>query len=69
VSVPAPTLWFMVPAFNEAENLGGLLGDVAATVRGWPGGAPPFRAVVVDDGSADATAEVAARPYGIDVTG
>lgn len=58
----------MVPAYNEAENLGGLLTDVAATVRAWPGGAPPLRAVVVDDGSADATAQVAARPYGIDVT-
>jgi dolichol-phosphate mannosyltransferase len=68
MSAPGPTLWFMVPAFNEAENLSGLLTDVAATVRGWPGGAPSFRAVVVDDGSADATAEVAARPYGIALT-
>jgi dolichol-phosphate mannosyltransferase len=58
----------MLPAYNEAENLSGLLTDFATTLAAWGSTAPRFRVVVVDDGSKDATAEVASRPYGIDVT-
>lgn len=65
---PAPALWFFVPAYNEAENLGPLLTDLAAVHRAWGPGRPTLHVVVVDDGSRDATAEVAARPYGLDVT-
>jgi len=64
----APTLWMMLPAYNEAENLSGLLKDFASTLSAWGPGAPRFRVVVVDDGSKDDTAAVAARPYGLDVT-
>ena len=64
---PGPTLWMMLPAYNEAENLGALLRDFRTTLDAWPG-APPFRVVVVDDGSRDDTAAVAARPHGLDVT-
>jgi dolichol-phosphate mannosyltransferase len=69
VSTPTaavPTLWLLLPAYDEAENLAALLADVAETWRGWTD-APPLRVVVVDDGSRDATASVAARGYGIDV--
>lgn len=43
----------VIPAFNEAERLPQVLADVAAAV-------PGFEVVVVDDGSADDTAAVAA---------
>jgi dolichol-phosphate mannosyltransferase len=62
----APTLWLLLPAYDEAENLAALLTDVATTWHAWTG-APPLEVVVVDDGSRDATASVAARGYGIDV--
>jgi glycosyltransferase involved in cell wall biosynthesis len=44
----------LIPAFNEAERVGGVLQAIAAR-------APEFECVVVDDGSGDGTAEVAAR--------
>lgn len=43
----------IVPAFNEAENVGRVVEEVLA-------GAEPVQLLVVDDGSDDATAEVAA---------
>lgn len=49
----ARPLVFVVPAYNEAERLPGVL-------RGIAGAKPGARVVVVDDGSADGTAEVAA---------
>jgi hypothetical protein len=48
---------FVIPAHNEAENLGPVLTRLAETA---PDG---YRAVVVDDGSTDATADVA-REHG-----
>ena len=60
-------LWILLPAYEEAENLGPLLEGIARTLEGWPGGAPACRVLVVDDGSGDDTAAVARRPYGIDV--
>ncbi len=43
----------MIPAHNEAENVGPLLREIAAALR--DAGAPAYEVVVVDDGSTDAT--------------
>ena len=48
---------FVVPAFNEAENLPRLLADLEARPTLFPAGS---RLIVVDDGSADGTAEFVA---------
>jgi dolichol-phosphate mannosyltransferase len=47
---------FVVPAYNEAENLPRLLADLEARRAQFPVGT---RVIVVDDGSADGTAELA----------
>jgi dolichol-phosphate mannosyltransferase len=65
--VRAGRAWLLLPAYEEAGNLGALLDDVAATWRAWDG-APPLEVVVVDDGSTDATADVAREARGLDVT-
>jgi len=49
-------VWLVLPAFNEAENLPPLLDRVRVA---WSGRFP-FRVLVVDDGSRDDTASVAA---------
>ena len=46
---------FVVPAFNEEANLPQLIADLEARPELWDGG----RLILVDDGSDDATAEVA----------
>lgn len=46
---------FIVPAFNEEANLPRLIADLASRPELWRGG----RLIVVDDGSEDATADVA----------
>ena len=48
----------VVPAFNEAQRIGPTLERILAYFERRP---PPAEIVVVDDGSSDATAEVAAR--------
>lgn len=53
------TLWVLLPAYNEAQNLGPLLADLRATFETWPGGTPPHEVLVVDDGSEDDSAQVA----------
>ena len=45
-------VWVVIAAYNEARAIGRVLGELASL---------PYRVVVVDDGSADATAELAAR--------
>lgn len=50
---PARTL-VVIPAFNEAASVGGVIAEVAVA-------APGVTILVVDDGSADATAQVARR--------
>ena len=63
-------LWYMLPAYNEAENLAPLLADFSAMLEAWDD-APPARLVVVDDGSSDDTKETAARAAteaGLDAT-
>ncbi len=57
---------FIVPAYNEESNLPRLIADLEARPELWQGG----RLIVVDDGSSDATAEVAeahAGPLAIEV--
>jgi glycosyltransferase involved in cell wall biosynthesis len=44
--------WVVVAAYNEARAIGGVVAELASL---------PYRVVVVDDGSADETAEIAAR--------
>ena len=44
----------LIPAYNEAESLGTVLGRIPAEIRG-----QPTAVLVVDDGSRDGTAEVA----------
>lgn len=53
-----PQLSVVVPAFNEATRLGPTLERLGAFASDLPGGA---EIVVVDDGSTDGTAEIAAR--------
>lgn len=50
-------LSIIIPARNEAENIGALVdGIIAACAEG-----PPFEVIVVDDGSTDATADAVRR--------
>lgn len=64
---PARTLWYMLPAYNEAANLRPLLADFHSTISGWAE-APATRVVVVDDGSSDDTAETARTAPGVNAT-
>ncbi|MDR5684492.1 MAG: glycosyltransferase [Armatimonadota bacterium] len=49
-------VWVILPAFNEAENLPGLLSELDALATDT---LPGVRVVLVDDGSTDATGEIA----------
>ena len=51
---------FVVPAYNEAQNLPRLIADLESRPELWQGG----RLIVVDDGSDDGTAEIALRVLG-----
>ena len=55
-SAPPARVAIIIPAFNEAEGLPGVLEKVLA-IRG----SAPWEIMVVDDGSTDGTAEAAAR--------
>jgi dolichol-phosphate mannosyltransferase len=55
-AVRRPTVWLVLPAYNEAENLPRLLERVGAA---WARRLR-YRVLVVDDGSRDATAAIAA---------
>ncbi len=52
------SLTIAMPAYNEAENIEGMLAD---TVRAAQALTPDFEVVVVDDGSKDATADAVRR--------
>jgi glycosyltransferase involved in cell wall biosynthesis len=56
-----PTVTIVIPAFNEAQSLGAVLSDLRATC-----GALAPAIIVVDDGSEDETAGVAAQ-HGVTV--
>ena len=45
----------VIPAHNEAGNVGPLLREIAAALRA--AGAPAYEVVIVDDGSSDATSD------------
>lgn len=55
----APANLFVIPAFNEADNVPGLLADLEARPELFPQGS---RLILVDDGSSDDTVAVA-RAY------
>lgn len=57
-----PTIDIVVPAFNEADNIGLLLEKLHDGLAGLP---YAFEIVVVDDGSTDETASVAERCAGL----
>jgi dolichol-phosphate mannosyltransferase len=59
-------LWVLLPAYEEEQNLPGLLADLAEVLRRWPD-APPSKTVVVDDGSTDGTATAARQAAGLDL--
>jgi dolichol-phosphate mannosyltransferase len=49
-------LWIVLPAFNEAENLGKLIENIFSSLHEFSGN---YEVVVVDDGSQDSTKNVA----------
>jgi glycosyltransferase involved in cell wall biosynthesis len=57
-----PTLAVYLPAFNEAQTIGALLDAIPSAIPG----ITALKKIVVDDGSTDATAEVA-RAHGAQV--
>jgi dolichol-phosphate mannosyltransferase len=54
----APRLCVVVPAYNEEANLPGCLAALRQTLDGFP---DSYEIVIVDDGSADSSAEVGRR--------
>ncbi len=51
-AAPSPTLSVLVPAFNEADNIGPFLARLVPVVEGI---GRPFEIVLIDDGSSDQT--------------
>lgn len=49
-SASSPEISIVIPAWNEAENIGPLVEDIARAM-----GSRPFEAIIVDDGSRDGT--------------
>src|SRR5436309_12116003 len=58
---PSLPLLFVIPAYNEADNLPRLLVDLEARPALFP---PGSRVIVVDDGSADGTGDLVERYLG-----
>jgi dolichol-phosphate mannosyltransferase len=58
------TLWVLLPAYKEAQNLPPLLTDMKSALTG-VASIPRWRVVVVDDGSKDGTSEAARSVAGV----
>ncbi|HKC08556.1 MAG TPA: glycosyltransferase, partial [Methylomirabilota bacterium] len=56
MSVPAPELSVVLPAFNEAESLGQLWAELGPVLDAID---RPAEVIIVDDGSTDATPAIA----------
>jgi dolichol-phosphate mannosyltransferase len=61
------TVWVVLPAYEEEGGLPPLLEDFRETFAAWSD-APPWRVVVVDDGSRDGTAGAAESVAGVPLT-
>jgi dolichol-phosphate mannosyltransferase len=61
ISVAAPCLWIVLPAYNEEANLEPLLTCLESTLSLLRSGGYQRRYVIVDDGSTDATPEILRR--------
>ncbi|RMH17316.1 MAG: glycosyltransferase family 2 protein [Acidobacteria bacterium] len=64
MSPPVPELSVVIPAYNEEKRLGASLERICAYLDGR---GEPYEILVADDGSRDATPEVAARFAGVRV--
>ena len=53
MSLPSPAISFVIPAYNAADTLSVTVRSLQAQTR------PDWQAVIVDDGSADSTYQVA----------
>src|SRR6185369_16355696 len=53
-----PSISVIVPAYNEALNLPGVIAEIATELAAF---GRPYEIVIVDDGSTDATLEVCLR--------
>jgi dolichyl-phosphate beta-glucosyltransferase len=62
---PTPRLSVVIPAFNEADRLAPTLGRILSFLADEPGWRPA-EIIVVDDGSADRTADLATSHPGFD---
>jgi dolichol-phosphate mannosyltransferase len=52
MALPGPTIWFIVPTYNERENVGPITDAILETV-------PEAHILIVDDGSPDGTGDLA----------
>jgi dolichol-phosphate mannosyltransferase len=57
-SAAVPSVWLVLPTFNEADNLEAI---VRATLPRLEAGTPEHRVLIVDDASPDGTGEIADR--------
>jgi dolichol-phosphate mannosyltransferase len=58
MALPGPTIWFIVPTYNERENVGPIGDAILQTV-------PEAHILIVDDGSPDGTGDLADEMAGL----
>ena len=66
VTSPLCRVTIVLPAFNEEESLGATLDELLSCLRSEKQSCVQYEVVVVDDGSIDATRQIA-RGYGVSV--